>query len=89
VPPPRQRPRIPPYDLFAYGVAIVCLLAGAMTLAMRQFQPPQARWTMGLLLILMGIYRIVHTRGRATHRKWEEEFEALREERERDRPTEL
>ncbi len=85
----RARPRIAPYDLVAYGVAAISLFAGLMMFAMTRFQPPQARWTMGALLVLMGIYRIVHTRSRNVQRKWEQEFEAFREEQERQRPTEL
>ncbi|HYE57918.1 MAG TPA: hypothetical protein VD948_05405 [Rhodothermales bacterium] len=87
--PRRPRPRLAPYDLIAYTVAAISLMGGVLVLAMTQFQPPQARWTFGALLILMGIYRIVNTLSRARQRKWEEEFEAFREERERHRPTEL
>ena len=84
-----RRPRLAPYDLIAYTVAAISLMGGALVLATTRFQPPQARWTFGSLLILMGIYRIVNTISRARQRKWEEEFEAFREERERNRPTEL
>lgn len=89
-PPRRPRPKSSPYDLIAYSVAAVSLAAGVFLLVLRPAQvPPQARWTMAILLILMGIYRIVHTRSRANHRKWEEEFAAFQEEEERNRPTEL
>jgi small neutral amino acid transporter SnatA (MarC family) len=85
----RTRPRIEPYDLVAYSVAAISLVAGIAVFALRQIQPPEARYTFGTLLVLMAIYRIVHTRSRATQRRWEAEFEAFREEQERNRPTEL
>ncbi len=86
--PTRRRPAVAPLDVLYYGIATLCLLAGAFVIWMPGLDP-RMRWTIGSVLILMGIYRIVHTRMRARQDHWEEEFERMRDERQRDRPTEL
>lgn len=84
----RTRPRFDPLDILYYGIAAISLLGGAFVIGLPGLEP-QLRWTFGGVLILIGVYRIVHTRMRAKQKMWEEEFERLREERAKDRPTEL
>lgn len=85
---PARRPVLRPLDTLYYGIATLSLLGGLFFMSMSWLEP-RIRWTFGIVLVLMGLYRIVHTRMRSKQRDWEEEFERLREERNRDRPTEL
>ncbi len=85
---PRSRPRFDPLDVLYYGIAAISLVGGAVVIGMTWLEP-QIRWTFGGVLILMGVYRVVHTRMRSKQKAWEAEFERLREERAKDRPTEL
>lgn len=86
---PRPRPRFEPVDVLYYGIATICLIAGLFVMFGMPWLEPQVRWTFGGVLVLLGLYRIVHTLMRAKQRFWEDEFERLREERAKERPTEL
>ena len=86
--PTRRRPTVAPLDVLYYGIAALCLLGGAFVFWMPGLDA-RTRWTFGSVLVLIGVYRIVHTQMRARQDRWEEEFERMREERQRDRPTEL
>ncbi len=75
-------------DVLYYGIAALCIIAGAFVIFLPGLEA-RVRWSFGLVLVLLGLYRIVHTQMRARQVRWEEEFESLREGRNRERPTEL
>lgn len=90
-PRPPRRARVSPLDTLSYGIGAVSLVAGAVVLEGSLLPPVPARIriTMGLVVLLMGLYRIVVTRTRAQQRAMEAYFEEERERTARERPTEL
>ena len=73
IPPRRSAQAVAPLDLVAYAIAALTFVTGALMIEGSVLPPLRAeatplRYILGVVLMLMGVYRVVLTRARAGRR---------------------